>query len=207
MGNGKTFVLHTRSSKPCGRRTPPPWYATNAAGGDPSQWFWENALADGFGVTGGGFNDPANRWIFYLDADPACGQATGGTSGVALLPANDLRGLTGQPNMPVCPGQAPDLGGVPRWIGARPRTGPCFGPPAPARCEMATQTPSVRARASSCGRANAVYPATSLLQTDRDFLNASSFFVKDTASAPDAATAFAAALYRDVLNRPPDQAV
>jgi cold shock protein len=52
-------------------------------------------LADGFALTGGRFFDPENRWIFYLDADPACGQITGGTSGVALLPANDLRGSPG----------------------------------------------------------------------------------------------------------------
>jgi len=40
-------------------------------------WFWQNALADGFALTEGQFDDPLNRWIFYLDADPECDQLVG----------------------------------------------------------------------------------------------------------------------------------
>lgn len=49
------------------------YYASNPAGDDHSLWYWNNALADGFTLTGGQFFDPENRWIFYLDADGACG--------------------------------------------------------------------------------------------------------------------------------------
>ncbi|HSK70319.1 MAG TPA: BACON domain-containing carbohydrate-binding protein, partial [Pyrinomonadaceae bacterium] len=95
------------------------WYSTNQSRPNASQssWFWENALADGFQLTGGGFNDPNNRWIFYIDADSACGQVIGGTSGVALLAANDFRGLIGEQNIPSCSNQSPDTGGKYRWIG------------------------------------------------------------------------------------------
>src|SRR5688572_30322872 len=42
--------------------------------------FFSRAVGDGFDATGGGFNDPDNIWIYYIDAAPACGQGIGGTT-------------------------------------------------------------------------------------------------------------------------------
>ena len=45
--------------------------ANNQAG---SFEFFSRAVEDGFEATGGAFNDPENIWVFYIDADPACGR-------------------------------------------------------------------------------------------------------------------------------------
>jgi len=81
--------------------------------GSPFGRFFEAVLLDGFAVSGGGFNDPNYRWIYYIDADNACDQAIGGNAGVALLGINDLKGLTGEPGL-IC-GAAPFT--PCRWIG------------------------------------------------------------------------------------------
>ncbi|NKE71293.1 Ig-like domain-containing protein [Candidatus Manganitrophus noduliformans] len=117
MGNTRSFTLHTPTVEVFSTTHTAAWYSTNSKPSDFNVWFWENVLADGFGVTGGRFDDPNNRWIFYIDADPACGQITGGTNGVALLPANDLRGLVGELNVPPCSSDQPDTGGKCRWAG------------------------------------------------------------------------------------------
>jgi hypothetical protein len=148
--DGKTFLLRT------GKRAViveiyvtshvASWYTTNPNGCDVSIQFWCNALGDGFTVTGGDFNDPLNIWLFYIDADPACGQITGGTSGVALLPANDLRGLVGQPNQPPCVEEPPDTAGICRWVGGLAHElGHAFKLPHPSGCQdsdPATDCPS-----------------------------------------------------------------
>jgi len=135
MGNGETFSLDKTVVQPFVTPHPASWYATNDAGSDQSLWFWFKALADGFALTGGGFNDPNNRWVFYIDADPACGQATGAAAGVALLPANDLRGLVGEANVPPCVGQPPDTKGLCRWFGGLGHElGHALGLPHPVPC-------------------------------------------------------------------------
>jgi hypothetical protein len=113
----KTFALHDPVVEVVRTPHPTTWYTQDAPASSDQERYWESATADGFSLTGGEFNDPQNRWVFYLDADPLCGQATGGTSGVALLPANDLRGLTCKANRPVCPQDSPDLGRFCRWVG------------------------------------------------------------------------------------------
>lgn len=113
----KTFSLHNPVVEVVRTSHPVSWYTQDAPASSDALRYWESVTADGFALMHGGFDDPHNRWVFYIDADPLCGQATGGTSGVALLPANDLRGLTCQPNRPVCPGDFPDLGHFCRWVG------------------------------------------------------------------------------------------
>lgn len=114
IASGKTFLLHDPVVEWVYTGHPSSWYSSQhpADGG-----FWENALADGFAALGGGYDDPNNRWIFYIDADQLCNQYVGGIQGVAVMPANDLRGLVCQSNVPPCTGRAPDNLGVCRWVG------------------------------------------------------------------------------------------
>jgi hypothetical protein len=148
--------------------------ANNQAG---SFEFFFRAVGDGFEATGGGFNDPDAVWVYYIDADPACGQGTGGTSGVALLPANDLRGLVGEPNVPPCIGDPPDTGGVCRWVGGLGHElGHAFGLPHPPGCDQGTC--SAEAFFSLMFFGYILYPDTYFLDEDKELLEASPFFAE-----------------------------
>jgi hypothetical protein len=121
------------------------------------------------------FNDPEDVWVFYIDADPACGQGVGGTSGVALLPANDLRGLVGEPNVPPCPGDSPDTGGVCRWIGGLGHElGHAFGLPHPPGCDQGMCDEEAYLSLMYVGYV--FYPDTYFLEEDKTRLEASPFF-------------------------------
>jgi hypothetical protein len=78
--------------------------------------FFNSVLHDAFPLTGGKFFDQQNIWLYYVDADTACPQVTGATSSVALLPANDLRGLNGETTINPCGGTY-DQFPPNRWIG------------------------------------------------------------------------------------------
>jgi hypothetical protein len=93
------------------------WYQTNPPSRPPEIRFWESALGDAFDLTGGRFNDADHRWLYYIDADHLPGQLVGGTSGVALFPANDLRGLNGESLVPINPGDSSVNPGFDRWVG------------------------------------------------------------------------------------------
>jgi len=97
---GETFVTFKPTVEVVVTPHDSAYYNSNNQAG-PFEFFF-GAVGDGFEATGGGFNDPDALWVYYIDADPACGQGTGATSGIALLPANDLRGLVGEPNEPPC---------------------------------------------------------------------------------------------------------
>lgn len=113
---GKTFSLNTPVVEVVRTNHPVSWYTLDAPASSSAGRFWESVTQDGLDLLHGSFDDPENRWIFYIDADPLCGQYVGGTSGVALLPANDLRGLACEDNIPSCSGGA-DLGKLCRWVG------------------------------------------------------------------------------------------
>ncbi len=104
LGNGYAFALHSPIIEVYQTPHPAAFYSTgnNSRPGG----FFESLLADGFALTGGGFNDPNNRWVFYIDADQICGQYIGGNAGVALLAANDFRGLTNHPTCRSAPATA-----------------------------------------------------------------------------------------------------
>jgi hypothetical protein len=173
-GNGTTFVLSDPSVEIYETPHDAEWYATNPAG-DFWLWYWSNVLEDGFALSGGGFNDPENIWIYYVDADPACRQiGGGGTSGVAVLPANDLRGLIGEPTIPPCEGQPPDAAGPCRFVGGLGHElGHALRLPHPPGCESGE--PSCPSQALMW-LGYRTYPDAFLTEDDKTKLNASAFF-------------------------------
>jgi len=183
LGNGYSFVLASPTVEIYQTSHLASYYPTNPSGFNSPQyiWFWENTLVDGFSLTGGGFNDPNNRWIFYIDADVGCGQIIGGNAGVAVMAANDMRGLTGEQNVPSCVGQSPDNGGHGRWVGGAghelahtfnvPHPPGCGGPGPNSGC-----TGGAFAANSIMWVGYAFYPNTYFLPEDGQTLLNSGFF-------------------------------
>lgn len=175
LGGGFAFSLHSPTVEVYQTPHASAFYSTgdNARPGG----FFEGVLADGFALTGAGFNDPNNRWVFYVDADQSCVQYVGGTQGVALLPANDLRGLTGQPNVPVCPNTLPDRFGVNRWVGGLGHElGHTFDLPHPPDCDAGHCAGGSFAANSLMWTGYAFYPNTYLLDENKTQLLATNFF-------------------------------
>jgi hypothetical protein len=171
---GKTFSLHSPTVEVYQTNHSTTFYTTADTG---SNSFFSSVITDGFALSGGGFNDPNNLWVFYVDADPPCGQTIGGGGGVALLAGNDLRGLTGQPNIPACPNETPDLGGINRWIGGLGHEiGHAFGLSHPPGCDQGACTGAQFAATSLMWAGYAAYPTTHLLDDDESLLLASQFF-------------------------------
>lgn len=148
------------------------FYQTNPlAPGFSAGRFWESVLADAFAITGGRFNDPNNRWAFYVDADPLAGQYTGGTSAVALMPANDLRGLNGDPTVAINPGDPTVNPGFNRWVGGLGHElGHAFG------LEHPADSPGGPDDNTLLYLGYLTYPDTYLRPSDKSFLLASGFF-------------------------------
>jgi hypothetical protein len=158
------------------------WYATNPTGGAANLVFWDNVLTDGFAATGGKFDDPQGIWLYYVDADSQCGQLAGsGTSGVAVLPANDLRGLTGKQNVPPCPADPPDNQPRCRWVGGLGHElGHAFGLPHPPGCDAGD--PSCDNQALMwLGYTS--YPTTFLRPDEQQILAGNGFFSTHTLPA------------------------
>lgn len=173
--NGQTFSVHSPSVEVYQLSHPAAFYSSGDNAGPNG--FAISVLSEAFALTGGGFEDPNNRWIVYIDADPICGQVIGGTAGLALLAANDLRGLTGQPNMPACASESPDLGGVNRWIGGLGHElGHAFNLPHPPGCDQSNCAEGQLAASSLMWAGYAAYPNTYLLDEDKTRLLASGFF-------------------------------
>jgi hypothetical protein len=108
---GSTFTLHDPIVEVVPLLRPTSWYQSDAPDPDPTFRFWNAVTADAFALTGAFFNDPDNRWLFFIDADPLCGQIVGGTSGVAVLPKNDGRNMLCEGRIPACPNDN-DINGV-----------------------------------------------------------------------------------------------
>lgn len=169
---------------------PSSWYQTDPS--NPSFYagrFWESALADAFALTGGGFFDPNNRWLFYIDAAPLAGQYTGGTSAVALFPANDLRGLNGEPTVPINPGDPTVNPGFSRWVGGMGHElGHAFG------LDHPVDSPGGPDDYTLLYLGYLTYPNTYLRASDKTTLLASGFFAPVGVPEPGAMTLFASGI-------------
>lgn len=164
LGTGRTFTLTNPVVAVYHTGHTSDWYNTNNAAANGGTTFWYNATGDGFALTGGGFYQPNDIWVFYIDADPAPGQAVGGAAGVALLPANDLRGLVGQTPEPVC-----------RWVGGLGHElGHAFGLPHPPECDPVQTAECPTYALMWFGYTT--YPSASLTSTDKGTLGQSAFF-------------------------------
>ena len=150
------------------------WYATNATGGDPVLQYWNNALADAFALTGGGLNQDGDLWVYYLDAAQACRQVTGATSGVGVMPRNELIGLAGETTTDSCTGER-NVWGSCFWVGVLGHElGHALGLPHPAMCEAGSpDCPYFTLMWRGFER----YPDTSLLPSDLVELADSPFLI------------------------------
>ncbi len=163
---------------------PASYYATNPVGTDRNLDYWNNATADALSAVGGTFDDPDHVWLFYLAADPACGQVTGTSGHVALFPENDLRGLVGDSRVPACPGGEDSYGRC-RWVGGMALLlAFALGVPDAAACTDSDP-------ATACSNdllyrlGYTTYPAATLSPDQLSFLAASSFV--RAAGLPDCA--------------------
>ncbi len=172
LGGGMTFSLADTAVLNSAQTES--WFANNAAGADPAFWFFRNGLDEALGMVGGWFYDAANSWVVYVDADPNCGSITGATSGVVLMPRNDLRGLT-QQAFRRCSGDGPDIAAVCRWVGGvGHELGHAFGLPHPPGCvDNDSATPCAD---TLLWTGYAAYPNTVLTPDEKARLVTSPFF-------------------------------
>jgi hypothetical protein len=200
VGNSNAFSTHTPLVEVYVLPHPSSFYKMPE---DEFNAFFTNVLRDGFAASGGTFDDPNNRWIYYIDTDEACGQGLGGVAGVALLGANDLRGLTNQPRIPTCGGPS-DPFGYDRWVGGLGHElGHAFGLPHPPGCDPNGACDGGDfARNSLMYFGYATYPDTYLLTEDKNSLLATGFFT--SFNLIDSNGFFVRQQYLDYLNREPD---
>jgi hypothetical protein len=150
--------------------------------GDPFAFF-KAVLSDGFALSGGGFNDPNYRWLYFIDADNACDQIMGGTSGVALLATNDLRGLTREPGL-ICGATA--FPSEPcRWVGGEGHElAHAWDVPHPPGCDQGNCLGGSVAASSMMWFGFTDYPKTYFLEEDKNRLFATGFFTSSTILGP-----------------------
>jgi hypothetical protein len=132
---GESFTLADDAVEVVRTGHPAAWYATTP-NGDAAITFWNNATQEAAALVGASYADPDDVWLLYLDAEPACGQVTGAVASLALLPANDVRGIAGRPTINVCSGATEPDQGVCRWVGGLGHElGHALGLPHPPSCE------------------------------------------------------------------------
>ncbi|MEJ7811040.1 MAG: hypothetical protein WKG32_11575 [Gemmatimonadaceae bacterium] len=147
------------------------WYATTP-NGDPVRAFFNNVADDGLAIVGGRANDPATVWVFFVDADHACGQAgAAGTSGIAVFTASYLRRFVGRATAAACVddpiASCPAVGAVGHELGH------AFGLHHPAACEAGTAGCPTNAL---LWLGYTTYPQAALTTEDKTALGASAFF-------------------------------
>jgi hypothetical protein len=135
------------------------WYAENNAStseNDPDKSkydnyiVWQNANVDAMSVIPGYRADANTDWVVYVDADYPCKwqnkdqHGGGGIPGLTIMPAPDLRGLSGEtPNLECLGATSPQISSFQqnRWIGGLAHEfGHSLGLPHPPGCEEGLPT-------------------------------------------------------------------
>lgn len=110
-------------------------------GENPALAFHAHVVDEVFRAIGANYGQPRRVWIIYVEADPPCGSLFGGASvpggaGVAVLPANDIRGLVGEAPINLCTGAVDPAWPVCRWVGGLGHElGHALGVPHPPGCD------------------------------------------------------------------------
>ena len=149
---------------------PASWFASTTSG-DAIYAFWQNASSEI-----APHNDPDLLTAVYINADPDCGQITGAVPGLVIFPANDLRGLVSEENVPACSGELADTGGVDRWRGGLATLlASAFELSAPAPCT--DDDPATACRDDTLTWTGYLaYPNAVLLAEDRTTLRGNRYF-------------------------------
>jgi hypothetical protein len=159
------------------------WFIGNPAGSDSTQWFWRNSFSEGFRLTGGGFSDPLNSWMYYVDVDPTCEQIWGAVTGVGIEGRPVIRGLTSQRSVATCPGSQTGTASACIWLGVEgQQLGITFGLTVPPGCfDNSTSTPCPD---SIMGEGYINYPRAKLRAEEQALLVSSPFLTVSDLARP-----------------------
>ena len=115
--SGKTYRLSSPVVRTVQSDKPARWFSSVERYSGYNA-FYRNTLDELTRLGVAKLNDPQTRYIVYVDADHACGQSGAGGSGLAVVSANDLRGLSGEKIVPACErANGAEIAGRCRWIG------------------------------------------------------------------------------------------
>lgn len=177
LGDGRTFALSSPIVEVRRSARASSYYASTLGADAGAASWWYNAVNDGFALTGGYFNDPNNIWLYYVDADTACGQIGGAAAaGVAAFPANDLRGVAGEAIVPTCPNDPPYAPPQCRWVGGMAHElGHALGLAHPPGCDAGDSSCDAQAL---MWLGYSIYPSTYLRADERPVLRMSPFITE-----------------------------
>lgn len=130
-------------------------------------------------------SDATVRTVVYVDADHVCGQSGAAGGALAVVSANDLRGLVGETIVPACERANPaEVAGRCRWVGGLAHELlHTFGLRHPDR-SPACQTPQCKAEALMM-QGFMRYPRAKLLDEEKEILRKSPFIAQRRIAASD----------------------
>lgn len=130
-------------------------------------------------------SDATVRTVVYVDADHACGQSGAAGGALAVVSANDLRGLVGEKIIPACERANPaEVAGRCRWVGGLAHELlHTFGLRHPDR-SPACQSPQCKAEALMM-QGFMRYPRAKLLDEEKEILLKSPFIAQRRIAASD----------------------